>query len=74
MKAREGNIALRFVTTTPEEVEELTSRLINYRVIIAILTKMRDDGKLSDSSFKHAVRLTGKNLHFSRTCIFSEVL
>lgn len=72
MLAKSASIARRFVTTTPEEMEEFNSRLINYHVLIGILTSLRDqsDGGISQVTYKRAVKLVAENLGFTKGSIF----
>lgn len=71
MKTRKENIAVKLATTTPEEIEVLTSHLITCRVTIGLLKNLRDDGKLSDKTYRRAVKEVSRNLGFSKNSIFT---
>lgn len=72
MPAKNVSTVLQFVTTTPEEIEEMTTRWLNLQITIALLKhlKSKPDGGISEATFKRAVKAVAKHMGFKKDSIF----
>ena len=73
MQMMKGNTARQFVTTTPEDEAEFKSRLLNYRILIAILTNLKQQNVLSQATYQRMVKQIAVNLGFSKSSVFYPV-
>ena len=75
MQVMKESIAREFATTTPEDVMEFRSRLLNYRILIAILAylKNKSDGGISQATCQRMVKQIAVNLGFSKGSVFYPV-